>query len=358
MTQPSLYVDTPVTEDVTSPESIASIVAAIRQRLRAVNIVSFSGGKDSTVTLKLVLEAMRGLPHKLYIITADTGVEIPYFQQYVDQVRGELQRYVTAMRINAEVVTVRPPPHVSFWVSILGKGYPAAHMGFRWCTGVLKIEPITRYIETLITGDDYAVFVGVRTAESKERARIYLQKDYKPNHYAPVLDWTAHDIWTYLLATDCPWGDHSKLIEVYRYSSDECVYGEKQGVCIGNARYGCWPCPLQKVGQLNMIAYHVNDERYLLLRNFKTTLSGMANDRSLRSVIRRNGETGAGPFLVKIRQRLFADLKKLEKETGWTLISGAEEIEIRRYWQEEAEIHNISNQQRPLLWDLCGEVTA
>jgi len=353
MKQPSLYADTEDDRDHTSTKSIASIVDEIKKRLRAVNIVSFSGGKDSTVTLKLVLEAMRGGDQKLYIVTSDTGVEIPYFQQYVDQVRGEITAYIKAMKINAEVVTVRPPACDSFWVSVLGKGYPAAHMGFRWCTGKLKIDPITNYIKTIISGVDYCVFVGVRSAESALRAKIYKQKDYKEHHYAPVLDWQAQDIWTYLLTTDCPWGDYTKLIEVYRYSSDECVYGEKQGVCVGNARYGCWPCPLQKVGQLNMISYNCKDDRYLRLKEFKVTLSSMANNRSLRSVIRRNGEVGAGPFLVKIRQRLFADLKKLEAETGWKFVSDEEEKEIKAYWVAEENIHNVGNQQQPLLWDLC-----
>ena len=359
MNQPGIFNQPPVTDavDLTSPESIEEIVASIRERLRPVNVVSFSGGKDSTVTLKLVLEALRGLPYKLYIITSDTGVEIPYFQEYVDQVKGQIAAYITSAGINAEVVTVRPRVRDSFWVSVLGKGFPAAHMGFRWCTGVLKINPITNYIKS-IAGDDYSVFVGVRAAESPQRAAIYKEKDYKPGHYAPVLDWKADDIWTYLLASDCPWGDHAKLIEVYRYSSDECVYGEKQGVCIGNARYGCWPCPLQKVGQLNMIAYHTSDDRYLRLREFKTTLSGMANNKSLRSIRRRNGDVGSGPFTVAIRRRLFNDLKQLERDTGWRFISPAEEDEISRHWAIDEKIHNVSDQRCPLLWDLSAEAVA
>lgn len=339
--------------DLTSPESLAAIVEEIRVRLRPVNIVSFSGGKDSTVVLRLVLEALQGHPeHKLYIVTADTMMEIPYFQKYVDRVRDELRDYISTTGLNAEVVTVKPPAKHSFWVSVLGMGYPAAHMGFRWCTGKLKIDPITKFTRSVTAGEKFAVFVGVRSAESELRARIYKHKDYKPHHFAPVLDWGASDVWAYLMGSSAPWGDHSKLIEVYRYSSDECVYGEKEGACVGNARYGCWACPLQKSSQLDMIAYSTEDSRYQLLKKYKETLSGMANKAACRSVIRRNGQKGLGPFVVKIRKRLFADLMELEKETGWELIT-PEEIEvIKRHWSIDHSVHNIADNRRPMLWNL------
>jgi DNA sulfur modification protein DndC len=255
--------------------------------------------------------------------------------------------------VDAEVVTVTPKPIDSFWVGVLGKGYPAAHMGFRWCTGKLKIDPITKFTKKAVAGKSFTVFVGVRSAESALRARIYKSKDYKLNHFAPILDWTSADVWEHLMSTPSPWSDHSKLIEVYRYSSDECVYGEKEGVCVGNARYGCWACPLQRSGQLNMIGYHTKDDRYQLLREFKETLVGMANNRSLRSVVRRNGAEGAGPFLVKIRQRLLSDLLAIQKKTGWELITEPEIVEIKRHWEIDENVHNVGNKTRPMLWDLC-----
>lgn len=338
---------------VISSRSRAAVVAEIRQRLTEVNIVSFSGGKDSSVVLDLVFEAIVGTGKKLLVITADTLMEIPYFSDYVTAIRGQLAAYLATTDINAELAMVTPKIRDSFWVSVLGKGYPAAHMGFRWCTGKLKIEPITEFTKKAVAGQSFTVFVGVRSAESPLRARIYKQKDYKPNHFAPILDWSSADVWEHLMTTPSPWSDHSKLIEVYRYSSDECVYGEKEGVCVGNARYGCWACPLQRSGQLNMIGYHTNDDRYQLLREYKETLVGMANERSLRSIIRRNLTTGAGPFLVDIRKRLFADLLELERKTGWSLITEGEVAWIKRHWLKDEEVHNVGDNARPLLWDLC-----
>jgi len=330
----------------------------IRAQLRTINIVSFSGGKDSSATLELVFSALQGTGKRLVIVTSDTMMEIPFYQEYVDGVRERIQDFIDHERIEASLATVRPPAASSFWVSVLGKGYPAAHMGFRWCTGVLKIDPITEFTKKLTSGQDYMVFVGVRRAESELRAKIYQKKDYKPNHFAPILDWSTEDVWTYLLTESCPWGTHEELVKVYRYSSDECVYGEKQAVCIGNARYGCWACPLQKSTQLEMIAHYTNDNRYRLLLEYKEILVNMANQSAFRSRIRRNGEEGAGPFLVEVRKQLFHLLKDLERKTGWELIKPEEEMLIFQYWKAEKDVHNVACPDQPLLFPVGAEECA
>jgi len=328
------------------------LVAEIREQLRDINFLSFSGGKDSTVVLQHVLAALQGTSKKLYIVTSDTRMEIPYFQTYVDAVKDRISAHIKQAGINAELVTVYPKIEHSFWVSVLGMGYPAAHMGFRWCTGRLKIDPITSFTKSIIKNSkDYTIFVGVRSAESELRARIYRQKDYKPNHYAPILDWSAHDVWEYLLTELCPWGDHADLLNVYKYSSDECVYGEAQGVCVGNARYGCWACPLQKNSQLDMIGFHTGQVRqYQTLKHFKNMLVGMANRTACRSRIRRNGTHGAGPFLVEYRRYLLEELRKTEANTGWQLITSKEIKSIEGHWEIDANIHNVPDATQPLLW--------
>jgi len=328
------------------------LVDQIRRQMGAINFVSYSGGKDSTVVLQHVLAAIQGTDAKLYIVTSDTRMEIPYFQGYVDAVKGRIKAYIGQSGMNAELVTVYPKLEHTFWVSVLGMGYPAAHMGFRWCTGRLKIDPITRFTNSVIKkSKDYMVFVGVRSAESELRARIYQKKDYKANHYAPILDWSAHDVWEYLLTESCPWGDHTDLLNVYKYSSDECVYGEAQGVCVGNARYGCWACPLQKNSQLDMLGFHTGEvERYRQLKHFKNHLVGMANRTACRSRIRRNGSEGAGPFLVGYRRYLLQRLKRVEKATSWRLITPEEIDCIKRHWRIDANIHNVPDQTQPLLW--------
>lgn len=330
-------------------------VRELKKQLRSVNLVSFSGGKDSTTILQLILQALEGENDKrLYIVNADTLMEIPYFQAYVNKTKVMLEQHIKDKGLNAEMITVYPLSKDSFWTSTLGKGYPAAHMGFRWCTGKLKIDPISKLTRKIVgNSKDYMTFVGVRTSESELRARIYTQKDYKPNHYAPILDWSSHDVWEFLLTQPCPWNPegHAELINVYKYSSDECVYGEKQGVCVGNARYGCWACPLQSNSQLEMIGFHTGEsERYRELRRYKNLMVGAANREDCRSRIRRNGEVGTGPFLVKIREMLHRELKVTESRTGWSLITQEEERQIFEHWKTDCDVHHIANKTQLTIW--------
>lgn len=44
-----------------------------------------------------------------------------------------------------QVVKVYPNPEETFWVLLLGRGYPAPTQAFRWCTGRLKIDPAEAY---------------------------------------------------------------------------------------------------------------------------------------------------------------------------------------------------------------------
>ena len=318
-----------------------NLIDEIRSQLRALNIVSYSGGKDSSTVLELVLEAIKGTDKRLMVVTADTLMEIPFYQNYVNENKRQIQKYFDTAGISAEMVTVAPETKNTFWVNTLGKGFPASSQAFKWCTGQLKISPMSKYVKSVTAGVEHCIFLGVRRDESPERAARYKEKAFKPNHYAPILEWSTQDVWTHLLTEPCPWGSHKELVKVYKYASDECVYGVEKNVCIGNARYGCWICPLQKNTQLKLIAHATGDDRYLALKRYKDNFQAMAENWSCRSRIRRNGDEGPGPFLVQMRKELFFALKNLEAETGWELIKPEEQTLIFEYWEKEKDIHNV-----------------
>ena len=179
-------------------------IQEIKEHLRPINIASVSFGKDSTATLQLVLEAMKGTGTKLYIVTSDTKMEIPFYEDYLNRQREKVQRYISENGINAEMVMVYPEPH-------------------------------------------------------------------------------------------------------------------------------------------------------LALKKYKEVYCSMSNNTAYRSRIRRNGEEGAGPFLVTIREDLYRDLKKLEARTGWQLITPDEEAQIFKHWEEDRAIHNVACNDWPILFPVETE---
>jgi DNA sulfur modification protein DndC len=64
---------------------------------------------------------------------------------------------------------VHPDWAQTFWVLLLGKGYPVPHRRFWWCTERLKINPVKKVLKELGRGDDVAILTGVRFGESSRR---------------------------------------------------------------------------------------------------------------------------------------------------------------------------------------------
>lgn len=139
-------------------------------------IIGFSGGKDSTLLLHLVLEAVRNVApedrrRSIYVVSNNTQVESPVFQDFVDRLLERLEQSLEGLNVPVRVVRTQPLPEESFWVNLLGKGYPAPNRTFRWCTDRMKIRPTSRFIRDIVSDNGEAILLlGVRRAESATRA--------------------------------------------------------------------------------------------------------------------------------------------------------------------------------------------
>ncbi|MBI5383169.1 MAG: phosphoadenosine phosphosulfate reductase family protein, partial [Verrucomicrobia bacterium] len=139
-------------------------------------IVGFSGGKDSTLLAHLVLECLLAVApdqrqRRVYLVSNDTLVESPVFQEFVNRILAHIADNIEALRVPVEVVRTHPLVEESFWVNLLGKGYPAPNRTFRWCTDRMKIRPTSRFIRELVTRNGEAILLlGVRRSESAARA--------------------------------------------------------------------------------------------------------------------------------------------------------------------------------------------
>ena len=348
--------------------------ADIRDEYRSANqdpwIIGYSGGKDSTLLVQLVFEMLLDLApgdriRPVHILCNDTLVESPILMTYIDKMLGRLQNAADTLNLPIVVVKTKPDPDQTFWVNLIGRGYPAPTRMFRWCTDRMKIAPTSNYIRTKIseTGE-VVLLLGVRRAESANRAvsmnrhpnvagsRLNPHDDMKGCMvFRPIIDMTTDDVWLILLQRTPPWGgSHRELVTLYRNAQGgECplVIDKSQAPSCGtsSSRFGCWTCTVVEKDRSMEGFIDSGHENMEPLMEFRDWLAKFRNERSKRMVERRDGRvalmgdgitTVAGPFTVEARQEILARLLAVQKEVEIPLISDDEIARIRTMWADDA----------------------
>jgi DNA sulfur modification protein DndC len=109
-------------------------------------VIGYSGGKDSSAILQLIWDAIAGLPPEqrkktVHVISTDTLVENPIVAGWVRQSIEQMKIAALEQNMPFEPRLLYPEVKETFWVGLIGKGYPAPRGKFRWCTERLKINP-------------------------------------------------------------------------------------------------------------------------------------------------------------------------------------------------------------------------
>lgn len=376
--------------------TVKALVAEMQDLYRVDDIpwvVGYSGGKDSTAVLSLVWSAVSGLApderrKPVYVISTDTLVENPVVARWVANSLTTLGDAAERSALPIEPHRLTPDATNTFWVNLIGRGYPAPRPKFRWCTERLKINPSNAFIRRVVRDNGEAILVlGTRKAESSGRRHRMEQlegsrvrdrlspNDSLPNSlvYSPIEDWTNDDVWMFLMQVPNPWGyDNKDLMAMYRGASadNECplVVDSSTPSC-GDSRFGCWVCTLVDKDK-SMSAMIQNDEEkewMLPLLELRDALD-LADDRPLRDFRRMNGQVQLfhdrpipGPYLESARHDW---LKRLLEAQEWIrahgpdyvedieLISLAELHEIRRIWVFEK--HEIEDALPALYKETTG----
>ncbi|MGD6873729.1 DNA phosphorothioation system sulfurtransferase DndC [Sutcliffiella horikoshii] len=278
-------------------------------------VVGYSGGKDSTVVVQLVFEALSEMPQeelhkKVYVISSDTLVETPLIINSITKTLRRIQDEALNRNLPIETHKVKPQIKQSFWVNIIGKGYPSPNQQFRWCTDRLKIDPANQFIMDKVSSFGEVIMVlGVREDESATRGNVirshtvegktFMRHSTLSNAfvYAPIRSFSLDDVWEYLLNHASPWGDDNhELHRLYQDSnSGECPLvidkniKESAGSC-GNSRFGCWVCTVVNEDKaLNGFIQSGHDWMKPLL-DFRNWLASIRDDRTRRMKYRMNGQ--------------------------------------------------------------------
>jgi len=317
-------------------------------------LVGFSGGKDSTMVASLVVDAVLAVPKEarkkpVSILCTDTRVEIPAIVEMVESTLAKIRRFSEQHHLNIETRLLRPPAEQSFWVNIIGRGYPPPNRIFRWCTQRLKIDPVTEFVNRRMGHWGEAILhLGARRAESASRAQTMAGRETRnglsrhpdlPNVWVsnPIQHLTTEEVWAYLLQKPNPWGsDNRALYKLYASASNgECpIQIDTSTPSCGNSRFGCWTCTVVERDKASEGLLASGDERMEHLIQFRETLQFYQDPKNgKRDMIRKNGSIGPGPLTIEARRELLRDLLKLQEEVGIKLITDDELFLIQQLWK-------------------------
>ena len=338
-------------------------------------VIGYSGGKDSTTSLQLIWYALADLPPEkrkkiVYVISTDTLVETPIMIDYIVKTLKHINDVALKESMPFKIERLKPLIEQSFWVNLIGRGYPAPQQRFRWCTNRLKIEPANKFIrEQLSKYGEVVLVLGIRKQESATRAQAMSLYEIKNSvlsrHsefprayvYAPIKDWTTDDVWDYLLQVQSPWGNNNRdLAALYQSAQGECplVVDDTTPSC-GNSRFGCWVCTVVEK-EKSMRALIDSGETWLQPLLKIRDLLAQTQDPRLKPFYREykrksgivsfksdgSGIISRGPYKLEFCKQLLTLL--LEAQTNVRakgpdpkiqLILPEELYEIRRIWRTE-----------------------
>ena len=338
-------------------------------------IIGFSGGKDSTVLLTLVWKALEKIrtmsnPFQLrrpvYVVCNDTMVENPIIAEYVDEVLGKIEIAAREQDLPIFVKKTTPKLEETFWINVIGKGYPVPNNTFRWCTDRLKIRPTSNFLHEQIDEKGEAiVLLGTRYEESKRREKSIKKHEIVGKRlakhstdintwvYAPIKELMLEEVWYIINAFKSPWGfDNSILFKIYADASAddyECptIVTDKEHNSCGKSRFGCWTCTVVKKDK-SMSSLVNNGQEWLKpLLDFRANLVENRNLPENRSDKRRNGMLAVddegnpkGTYKPSYKSKLLRELLELQKEVQKqrphiNLINNQELIAIQVTWNRD-----------------------
>jgi DNA sulfur modification protein DndC len=404
-----------INEEIFAGRPLAEYVAEV-QRLYCADkrpwVIGYSGGKDSSSVITLVYLALLGLEPELrskpvFLVSSDTLVETPVVVDLISKTMQQIEKGAKRDHLPITAHPVTPKTNETFWVNLLGKGYPAPTRSFRWCTERMKINPVSDFIKSKISQfDEVIVVLGSRSSESASRAQVIAKHKIDGSRlarhttlanafiYTPIDTWDVEDVWKLLRGAfryapdeleewESPWGGNNRpLWTLYMDSSGqgECplVIDDSTPSC-GNSRFGCWTCTVVTKDRAMESLVQNGEDWMLPLLRFRDLLSKTTDPEqkeTYRNYKRRTGKVSyqyakdgeeidaerkhvPGPYWLKYRQEWLRELLEIEVQLNKegheiTLITEPELHEIRQQWLKDPNEPDWSDSLPKIYHDVYG----
>jgi len=326
---------------------------------------------------------------KIHILSSDVLVENPIVRKRQLEVCNKIKQQIEKDNLPMALEILTPELNDTFWVNLIGRGYPSPNKWFRWCTDRLKIKPMTKYIkEKVKQNGEVIIILGTRKSESSSRAQTLDRYTIKGTNlkkhngvpgafvYAPLEDWLEKDVWDYLDKNECPWGISNKeLKRLYGKDDTEIEFIlDDSTKPSGTSRFGCWVCTVVEKDRALESFIEEGMDWLIPLLDFRNELKDIRNDETKREKFRkvekekkliadslgkeyvpeeRYGHKVLGPFTFETRKDLLKRLLELQclmDEREITLITPEEIKAIETVWiyegYEEGSLSEIIENER------------
>lgn len=185
------------------------------------HVVSFSGGKDSTAMLLMMIE--RGMQVD-DILFCDTGLEFPQMYKHIEAVEKYTGRKINVIKSD-KTYEYYLADHILTKGKRKGtKGYGYPSMRIRWCTSRLKVIVIEKYLKKYAKeGFSLKQYIGI-AADEQKRCK---------EHTYPLVEWGITEAQALQYCYD----------KGFRWDG---LYDDFQ-------RVSCYCCPLQPLKELKIL---------------------------------------------------------------------------------------------------------
>ena len=234
-----------------------------------------SFGKDSTVVLVLMLEAIRRRVEAgvyvppAFVTNANTGTENPAMDTYAEAMITELEMYCARLSLPVTVIKVQPSITSSFCYATIGRGkLPVFAGATRSCSVDWKLRPqqkaLKQLLSTLQNPGELVTFVGTRLSESatreanmrsrgEEMAGQLVINDHGSFNCSIIADWEMEEVWEFLMACEAKRGGPYRTfvdnfdwcLELYKEANEgmcAIITGDGGNKAACGSRFGCAWC--------------------------------------------------------------------------------------------------------------------